>query len=86
MELNKKNKNSLIKKKKKSNLSLKKDFNLLMNYLKSELEEVRFLFPKHKSKSMFNNIQTMFLRSELSKNEIQTLWGMVKKLRNSKKN
>ena len=48
--------------------------------------EIGFLYPKHKSKSMFNNIQTMFLRSSLSKIEIQTLWGMIKKLRYSAKN
>ena len=35
---------------------------------------------------MFNNIQTMFLRAQLSKTEIQTLWGMIKTLRNSSKN
>ena len=33
---------------------------------------------------MFENIQSMFIRSALSKNEIQTLWGMFKKLRKSK--
>ncbi len=64
------------------NIALKKDFEYFMNFLKNELEEVGFLYPKHKSKSMFNNIQTMFLRSALSKSEIQTLWGMIKKLRN----
>ena len=57
-----------------------------MNYLKNELDEVGFLYPKHKRKSMFNNIQTMFLRSALSNVEIQTLWGMIKKLRNKLKN
>ena len=52
-----------------------------MNFLKVELEEVGFLHPKNKSKKMFENIQTLFLRSSLSKIEIQTLWGMIKKLR-----
>ena len=61
--------------------ALKKDFIHFMNYLKNELNEVSFLHPKSKSISMFENIQTLFMRSSLSKSEIQTLWGMVKKLR-----
>ena len=64
------------------NIASKKEFQQFMDYLKNELDEVGFLYPRHKSKSMFNNIQTMFLRSALSKIEIQTLWGMIKKLRN----
>ena len=66
-------------------LSTKKEFQFFMDYLKNELDEVGFLYPKHKSKSLFQNIQTMFLRSALSKTEIQTLWGMIRKLRNSRK-
>jgi tRNA C32,U32 (ribose-2'-O)-methylase TrmJ len=67
-------------------IASKKEFQLFMNYLNNELDEIGFLYPKHKSESMFNNIQTMFLRSALSKTEIQTLWGMIKKLRNTLKN
>ncbi|MDC0195014.1 hypothetical protein OAJ82_01965 [Alphaproteobacteria bacterium] len=62
-------------------LALKKDFLYFMKFLKEELEDVGFLYPKSKSKSMFQNIQTMFSRASLSKVEIQTLWGMIKKLR-----
>ena len=73
------------KKSKNNNLNnkqaIKKDFLHFMNYLKNELNEVNFLHPKSKSISMFENIQTLFMRSSLSKSEIQTLWGMVKKLR-----
>ena len=56
-----------------------------MNFLKNELNSVGFLRPKEKSESMFNNIQSMFLRAKLSKKEIQTLWGIIKMLRNPKK-
>ena len=70
----------------KNNIALKKDFHFFMNFLYQQLEEVGFLQPKHKSKIMFNNIQTMFLRSRLSRTEIQTLWGMIKKLRNRVQN
>ena len=65
----------------KTNIASKKEFQFFMKYLKNVLDEAGFLYPKHKSKSMFHNIQTMFLRSALSKTEIQTLWGMIKKLR-----
>ncbi|MDC0192254.1 RNA methyltransferase [Alphaproteobacteria bacterium] len=70
------NKNIIIEKK-----ALNKDFLYFMSFLKTELEEVGFLRSKNKSKKMFENIQTLFLRSSLSKIEIQTLWGMIKKLR-----
>jgi tRNA C32,U32 (ribose-2'-O)-methylase TrmJ len=40
-----------------------------------------FFYPQKKTKGMFENIQAMFMRSSLSKTEIQTLWGMIKKLR-----
>ena len=62
-------------------LALKKDFLYFMKFLKKELEDTGFLYPKSKSKSMFQNIQTMLSRASLSKIEIQTLWGMIKKLR-----
>jgi len=59
----------------------KKDFIFFMEFLKKELEDVGFLYPKSKSKSILLNIQSMLMRSSLSKTEIQTLWGMIKKLR-----
>ena len=52
-----------------------------MDFLKGELNDVGFFSPQKKTKGMFENIQTMFMRSSLSKTEIQTLWGMIKKLR-----
>jgi len=73
------------KKSKKINLSTKKDFIFFMNYLKCQLIESGFLLEKEKRNSKFNNIQAMFVRAELTKTEIQTLWGMIKKLRNPRK-
>jgi len=70
---------------KKNNLSTKKDFDFFMNFLKHELIVSGFIYPKEKTKSMFNNIQSMFLRAQLSKTEIHTLWGMIKTLKNSRK-
>ena len=66
-------------------LASKKEFDFFMKFLKQELDSVGFLHPREKRKSMFNNIQTMFLRSELSISEIKTLWGMIKKLRKTAK-
>ena len=72
-----KSKNNQLNNKK----ALKKDFYYFMDFLKKELDEVGFLNPKNKVKSMFENIETMFIRAALSKTEIKTLWGMIKKLR-----
>lgn len=66
-------------------LSDKNQFDLFMSFLKAELTESGFLFPKEKSRSMFNNIQTIFLRAQLSKKEIQTIWGMIKTLKYPRK-
>jgi tRNA/rRNA methyltransferase len=62
-------------------LALKKDFHNFMIFLEKELNDVGFLYPKAKSQSMFENIQSMLMRSALSDVEVKTLWGMVKKLR-----
>jgi tRNA/rRNA methyltransferase len=64
-----------------NNNAEKKDLISFMSFLKKELDDVGFLYPKNKSKNMFENIQSMFIRSSLNRTEIQTLWGMVKKLR-----
>ncbi len=66
-------------------ISNKKNFNIFMKFLKSELSNSGFLYPKSKSNSMFNNIQSMFLRANLSQKEIQTLWGIIKVLKNPRK-
>ena len=66
-----------------NNVATKKEFNFFIRFLKQELNQVGFLHPKNKSVKMFNNIQTIFSRSALSKVEIKTLFGMLKKLRNN---
>ena len=76
-----KSKNHYIKNNLEVNIAKKKDFIFFMNFLENQLKEIGFLYPKEKSKNMFNNIQTMFLRASLSKIEIQTLWGMFRKFR-----
>ena len=66
-------------------LSDKKNFDIFMKFLRKELNNSGFLYPKEKSNSMFNNIQSMFLRANLSRKEIQTLWGMIKMFQKPKK-
>ena len=68
----------VIKEFQEDTLSDKKSFDIFMQFLRKELNSSGFLYPKEKSNSMFNNIQSMFLRANLSRNEIQTLWGMIK--------
>ena len=77
--------NFKIKIPKKDILSDKGSFDLFMKFLKYELNSSGFLYPKEKSNSMFNNIQSMFLRSNLSRKEIQTLWCMIKTIQKPKK-
>ncbi len=74
-----------LKASKNEDLSDKKSFELFMKYLRNELDNSGFLYPKEKSNSMFNNIQSMFLRANLSRKEIQTLWGMIKMIQNPRK-
>ena len=68
-----------------SDLSDKDSFDKFMHFLKNELNISGFLYPKEKSSIMFNNIQSMFLRANLSKKEIQTLWGMIKIIKKPRK-
>ena len=69
----------------KNNISTKAEFENFMKYLEKELDESGFLYPLEKKESMINNIQSMFLRAQLSKTEINTLRGMIKKLVNKKR-
>ena len=69
----------------KNNISTKAEFENFMKYLENELDESGFLYPLEKKESMINNIQSMFLRAQLSKTEINTLRGMIKKLVNKKR-
>lgn len=78
-------KHLMLRTSKNNDLSDKKSFDLFMQYLRNELNNSGFLYPKEKSNSMFNNVQSMFLRANLSKKEIQTLWGMIKMFQNPKK-
>ena len=52
-----------------------------MNFLIETLDNVNFFYPKEKRESMIDNIYAIYLKANLSKKELNTLWGMIKKLR-----
>ena len=56
------------------------------SFLKTEIfeplgmKDTDFFVPKEKTESMKNNIYNIYLKSQLTKQELQTLWGITKKL------
>ena len=50
------------------------------DYLFKNLSSKNFFIPKEKTESMKNNIYNIYLKSPLTKKELQTLWGITKKL------
>ena len=50
------------------------------NYLFENLSSKNFFVPKEKTESMKNNIYNIYLKNTLTKKELQTLWGITKKL------
>lgn len=58
----------------------KKDLSKFMEHLIKILDKANFFKPSEKRESMINNIFSLYLKANLSKKEIQMLWGMLKKL------
>ena len=56
---------------------IKKNHNLI---IVDNLSNKNFFVPKEKTNSMKNNIYNLYLKSPLTKKELQTLWGITKKL------
>jgi len=65
-----------------SNLSKKKDLNNFLNFLIDNLDKKNFFYPLGKKERMIDNICSIFLKASLTKKEVNTLWGMLKKLGN----
>ena len=61
-------------------ISDKKELTNFMKYLILQLEKENFFYPLAKKQSMIDNIYAIFLKASLSKKEVNTLWGMFKKL------
>ena len=51
-----------------------------LNYVIEKLENKKFFTPSEKKESMKNNIYSIFTKIPLTKKELQTLWGITKKL------
>ena len=62
------------------NTTNKKELINFMNYLNLQLDKENFFYPFSKKQSMIDNIYAIFLKASLSKKEVNTLWGMLKKL------
>ena len=74
------NSNKLNNKSKKINYVNKEQLSKYFDYLFDNLSSKNFFVPKEKTKSMKNNIYNIYLKSQLTKKELQTLWGVTKKL------
>ena len=63
----------------KDNIS-KHQLSKFLSYLFENLEKKKFFTPIEKKESMQNNIYSIFTKIPLTKKELQTLWGIIKKL------
>ena len=63
----------------KDNIS-KRQLSKFLNYMIEKLENKKFFTPSEKKESMKNNIYSIFTKIPLTKKELQTLWGITKKL------
>ena len=59
---------------------IKYQLSKFLNYVIEKLENKKFFTPSEKKESMKNNIYSIFTKIPLTKKELQTLWGITKKL------
>ncbi len=71
--------NSIIKSKKNNHIN-KEQLSKYFDYLFENLSNKNFFIPKEKTESMKNNIFNIYTKYPLTKKELQTLWGITKKL------
>lgn len=62
----------------------KEELNKFVNFLVSSLDQIGFLQPDHKRKSMIENIRTIFHKMDLSDKEMRILLGIIGSLKNKK--
>ncbi len=62
----------------------KNELNNFVNFLVDSLDKIGFLQPKHKRKSMINNIRTIFHKMNLSDKEMRILLGIFSSLKDKK--
>lgn len=66
-------------------LAAKEDLARLFEHLETELDAAGFLHPPEKRPTMVRNLRTIFLKAELSDQEVRSLRGMIKALAELKK-
>ena len=62
----------------------KKNLNKFVNFLISSLDQIGFLQPDHKRKSMIQNLRTIFHKMNLSNKEMRLLLGIFSSLKDKK--
>ena len=62
----------------------KEELNKFVNFLINSLDQIGFLQPHHKRKSMIENIRTIFHKMNLSDKEMRILLGIIGSLRDRK--
>ena len=62
----------------------KEELNKFINFLVNSLDQIGFLQPDHKRKSMIENIRTIFHKMNLSDKEMRILLGIIGSLKNKK--
>jgi len=62
----------------------KRELNKFMNFLINSLDETGFLQPKHKRKSMVENMRTIFHKMNFSDKEMRILLGIFSSLKHKK--
>ena len=62
----------------------KNDLNKFVNFLISSLDQIGFLQPDHKRKSMIQNLRTIFHKMNLSDKEMRILLGIFSSLKDKK--
>ena len=72
--------NAKIPKINKYNFVNKGQLSKYFDFLFEHLATKKFFVPKEKTQSMKDNIYNIYLKSPLTKKELQTLWGITKKL------
>ena len=77
-------KNNRYKSRYKSKLINKKDLNKFVNFLISSLDQIGFLQPYHKRKSMIQNLRTIFHKMDLTNKEMRLLLGIFSSLKGKK--
>ena len=68
----------------KNKLINKGDLNKFVNFLVNSLDQIGFLQPDHKRKSMIQNMRTIFNKMDLSDKEMRILLGIFSSLKGRK--